>query len=84
MPSFALPYPLDLNSTLLGGQSFCWSRNQDGAFSGWIAGLPVRLRVTANMLAWDNPRLPAAAIENYFCLDLNLPQTLGKPWTIPG
>lgn len=36
------------------------------------------------MLAWDNPRLPAAAIENYFCLDLNLPQTLGEamddPW----
>lgn len=84
MPSLALPYPLDLNSTLLGGQSFCWNPNPDGSFNGWIGGLPVQLRVIETTLIWDHHDLSADLIGKYFCLDLNLPQLLGDaaqdPW----
>ncbi|NCY20411.1 hypothetical protein EBX31_00455 [bacterium] len=84
MPSLRLSHPLDLSSTLLGGQTFCWSENRGGDFSGWIKGQPLNLRIQGQCLHWDNPDLPPSSIAQYFCLDLDLPKALAKggkdPW----
>lgn len=77
MPSLQLPYPLDLTSTLLGGQTFCWTQKGDGIFSGWIGKETVTLQLHQNHLSWDRPSITPDLIRNYFCLDLNLSELLG-------
>lgn len=84
MPSLRLAHALDLPSTLLGGQAFCWSRREGGFFSGWIANQPVQLHVQQDHLYWDNPALAPQDIQRYFCLDVDLSGVLGTftrdPW----
>jgi len=78
MPSFCLTHPLDLPATLLGGQTFCWSQQADGRFSGWIEGQPVILQVRDQSLHWDEPTVTSTSVRKLLCLDLDLPGTLGK------
>jgi len=84
MPSLSLTHPLDLPDTLLGGQTFCWSQQADGHFSGWIEGHPAKLQVQDQSLHWDDPTVSSASIQKLLCLDLDLPSMLGKgchdPW----
>ena len=85
MPALQLPVPLDLTATLLGGQSFCWNETAPGEFRGWIRSQPVTLSVRHGRLLWNNPLLPAAALQHYLCLNLDLDPLLqsgsGKdPW----
>lgn len=72
MPSLLLPSPLDLSSTLLGGQAFSWNEPEPGVFSGWISGQPLTLQQKGNQLLWSNPSLPSSALLRYFSLDLDL------------
>ena len=72
MPALQLPVPLDLAATLLGGQSFCWNEGAPGEFAGWIRSQPVTLSLRHRHLIWDNPLLPARAVEQYLNLDLDL------------
>ena len=76
MPSLKLSHPLDLSSTLLGGQSFSWNPLDDSSFTGWIASHPVQLHMKGEHLHWNNPSLSPAQIQNYFTLDLDLPSLL--------
>ena len=84
MPSLCLPYPLDLSATLLAGQTFCWSQEKEGRFSGWLDGLPIQLHIFENILHWDNPAVHDKRIRRYFCLDLDLSlfwqNSLEDPW----
>ena len=84
MPSFSLSYPLDLHAILFGGQTFCWSKKVEGVFSGWIEGKSVQLQVEGHSLHWNEQAVTPASIRNFFCLDLDLPATLGEgshdPW----
>jgi N-glycosylase/DNA lyase len=79
---------LDLESTLSGGQAFCWRRGADGAWRGWIGARPC--------LAWIEPgphggvlRLRGAGVtesaaRRYFGLDLPLAEVFASfpddPW----
>ncbi len=76
MPSLQLFHPLDLSSTLLGGQSFSWNPLPNSTFSGWIAAQPVELRLSGQSLHWNNSTLSPAQIQNYFSLELDLPSLL--------
>ena len=76
MPSLLLPGPLDLSSTLLGGQSFSWNPLPHSRFAGWIGPHPVQLHLHHDSLHWDNPALSSAQIHHYFSLDLNLSSLL--------
>jgi len=84
MPSLSLSYPLDLHAILFGGQTFCWSKKDEGVFSGWIEGKSVQLQVEGHSLHWNEHAVTPASIRNFFCLDLDLPATLGEgshdPW----
>jgi len=83
MPSLPLLRPLDLSATLLGGQTFCWTQNPSGTFSGWIGEVPVELQVHDRALLWDNPALTPSSIQRYFCLDLDMQRALGEGATDP-
>lgn len=78
MPSLFLSQPLDLRATLLGGQTFCWNEKVDGSFAGWIEGKRVQLQVREQSLHWNEPAVSPASIQSFFCLDLDLPRTLGE------
>ena len=73
MPSLPLPCPLDLPSTLLGGQSFSWNEVSPGTFSGWIHQHPVQLFTTPHALHWNNSDLSPAQLRHYLTLDLPWP-----------
>jgi len=76
MPSLPLLQPLDLSSTLLGGQSFSWNLVSPSVVSGWIASHPVQLEIKKNHLHWDNSDLSPDQIRHYLSLDLDLPSLL--------
>ncbi|NDA09322.1 MAG: hypothetical protein EBZ07_00550 [Verrucomicrobia bacterium] len=84
MPALQLSVPLDLASTLLGGQSFCWNETSPGSFTGWIQGMPVTLMVKHRQLLWNNPLLSPFRLEQYLSLDLDLESLLvpcrQDPW----
>ena len=83
MPSLPLAFPLDLSATLMGGQTFCWSENPVGVFSGWIGQIPLQIHVQDGHLCWNNPAMSHLWMERYFCLDLDVPAILGKGATDP-
>ncbi len=76
MPSLSLAHPLDLPSTLLGGQSFSWNPLSPTLFAGWIQSQPVQLQIKNCALHWDNPSLSPQQIHHYLSLDLDLPALL--------
>jgi N-glycosylase/DNA lyase len=76
MPSLFLSHPLDLSSTLLGGQSFSWNPVSPSIFSGWIASYPVQLQIKKDHIHWDNFDLSPQQIRHYLSLDLDLPSLL--------
>jgi N-glycosylase/DNA lyase len=86
MPSLSLAHSLDLQATLLGGQTFCWTEHGRGVFSGWIEGVPIQLQVRDRFLHWNHPAVSPQSIERYFCLDLDWSKTLGEggkdPWLV--
>ena len=63
---------LDLAQTLDCGQSFRWSENGDGSFSGIAFGRSVRVRLDGDTLYIENaPREDAPLWRSYFDLDLD-------------
>ena len=84
MPSISLPHSLDLQATLLGGQTFCWRKDTGGVFAGWIGNKPIQLQVRNHFLHWDDPSVAPESIRSFLCLDLDLSATFHQsgldPW----
>lgn len=80
---------INLEATLRSGQSFCWNRDAEGRWHGWIGAVPCRIETGAGGNGdADGYRvhgaLPVPAIERYLGLDFDLGQALASfpddPW----
>jgi len=74
---------INLDATLLSGQSFCWEQDAAGTWHGWIGDFPCRVESTAQGYA-VHTRASVPAIESYFGLPFDLGHALGTfpkdPW----
>jgi N-glycosylase/DNA lyase len=64
------PHGLDLDATLASGQAFCWKRDPDGRWRGWIDGRPCLVWRQDEILRAVGLELTHAAVARYFGLDL--------------
>jgi N-glycosylase/DNA lyase len=83
--SLTLPgHGLDLDATLTSGQSFSWQRAANGEWSGWIGGVPCRVRQEGETIRVETTGLTSAAVIRYFGLDVPMAQVFASfpddPW----
>ena len=78
------PHGLDLDATLASGQAFCWKRDPDGRWHGWIDGRPCLVWRQDEILRAIGPELTQAAVARYFGFDLPLREIFATfpndPW----
>lgn len=74
---------INLDATLLSGQAFCWRRDSQGRWHGWIGGLPCRIEAHPDGYRVHSSASPAQ-IERYLGLDLDLEEVIrsfpADPW----
>jgi len=61
---------IDLDSTLTGGQSFCWYPAANGRWRGWIGECPCLVWTEADRLWAEGPGLTMTVVRHYFGLDV--------------
>jgi len=74
---------INLDATLLSGQAFCWRRDPEGRWHGWIGETPCRIEAHPEGYRVHSPASPAR-IERYLGLTLDLPTVIASfpadPW----